>query len=415
MKILLVNTFDTWGGPGKWAYRMHRHFLSVGINSVYLVDQKISNDKSVVGHSGRLASLRSRIKQAIDYLPLLLYPRWKRVIFSVGWAPFGIEKAIEKFKPDVVHFNWVNRGFISVRSMSKIKVPIVWTMHDMWLFTGGCHYDEGCGRYQEHCGRCPLLGSRNDNDLSAQILKAKKEQWQHLNLTVVAPSRWLWQCAQKSSLFKGKNIINIPVSIDVNNFVATNKRKAREELGLPLDKKLVLFGAVNSTQDKRKGFEYLLQSLQILVGEVIGRELELVVFGSSGSHGMSEVKSKAHFVGTIKDSKKMPLLYAAADVFVAPSLQDNMPVTVMESLACGTPVVAFNIGGMPDMIDHKKNGYLASPRSAADLANGIQWALTEGPKDANFFKSCRQKILNEFNSATIAQKYLDLYKEILAS
>lgn len=413
MRILLVNTFDVVGGPGRWAYMMHRDFLQSGIDSIYLVDNKISSDGTIVGYGGKYKNIRSRIKQIIEYLPLVSYPHWKRTIFSTGMAPFDINKIVAELKPDIVHLNWINRGFINIKSLSQIKVPIVWTMHDMWPFTGGCHYDEGCGRYRLGCGSCPMLGSHKDSDLSRTITELKNKYWQNIDLTMVTPSRWLLQCAQKSKLFQNKRVEHIPVGIDVGVFRSINKVEARKQLSLPLDKKLILFGAINAVKDQRKGFKYLLEALNLLNNQ--DSNIELVIFGSSEFENKINFKLKSHFFGSIKDNKKMALLYSAADVFVAPSIQDNMPATVMESLACGTPVASFNIGGMPDMIEHKKNGYLAKPFDVVDLTNGIQWILENDERHIGLSQRGRNKIEEEFDIKIIANRYIDLYKNILSS
>lgn len=409
MKILLVNTFDIVGGPGRWVYMMHTNFLSKKIDSTYLVDNKFSKDPSIIGYSGKFRNVRSRFKQTIEYLPLLKYPKWKKVIFSTGSAPFGINKFIDDTKPDIVHLNWINRGFISIKSLSKIKQPVVWTLHDMWPFTGGCHYDEECGRYHDRCGTCPILGSKSEEDLSRRVLNEKNRYLNDLNLTVVAPSKWLWKCASESSLFRNKRVENIPVGMDINTFSPVNKMEAREILKLPKDKKLVLFGAMNAVSDKRKGFGYLQDALNKLANK--NSNIELVIFGSSENESRDNFNFKCHFLGNINDNKKMSLVYSAADVFVAPSIQDNMPATVMEALACGTPVAAFNIGGMPDMIEHKLCGYLAHPFETSDLANGIEWILSN--ENIRLGNRARSKMIVEFDISKIADKYFDLYHSIV--
>ena len=389
---------------------MHHNFLQAKIDSVYLTDKKFSNDNTVLGTRGRFGNLKSRTKQVIDCLPLAFYPHWKKVIFSTGLAPFDINQTIKKLKPDIVHLNWINRGFISIKSLQNIRVPLVWTMHDMWPFTGVCHYDEWCERYKMGCGICPILGSSSNSDLSSSILNKKKKYWHDTNLTMVAPSRWLYKCAQQSELFKDRIIKHIPVGMDLEVFYPTNKKEARKKLSLPLNKKLVLFGAVNAVDDKRKGFRYLIDALKILSNQK--DKVELVVFGSSHSDEVSNCNLKVHFLGNINDNHKMSLIYSAADVFVAPSLQDNMPATVMESMACGTPVVAFGIGGMPDMIENGKNGYLAKPFDVNHLAKGILW-LIENSNSLGV--EARKKVLDNFDIQKISKKYIEIYQNIINS
>ena len=281
----------------------------------------------------------------------------------------------------------------------------------MWLFTGGCHYDENCGRYSVGCGQCPILGSKKINDLSFSVLNRKKKYWANNNLTVVASSHWLYDCAKSSELLKNARVEEIPIGINLEDFTPTNKEFAREKLLLPQNKKLVLFGAVNAVKDKRKGFKYLIDALKILGDKK--DEIELVVFGSNFSKDVDNCDLKVNYLGHINDDKKISQIYSAADVFVAPSIQDNMPTTVMESLACGTPAVAFDVGGMSSMIEHKKNGYLSKPLDVNDLANGIKWVISNDADYGLLSRNSREKIEKEFNIQNITKKYIDLYRDIL--
>jgi glycosyltransferase involved in cell wall biosynthesis len=280
----------------------------------------------------------------------------------------------------------------------------------MWPFTGGCHYDEECGRYKEKCGKCKVLGSKKENDISNKVFKRKEKNYKNLDLTVVGLSEWLNEYSKESALLKAKKHINLPNPIDTNVFKPFSKGKSRELWNLPKDKQLVLFGATNPTGDPRKGFKELSEALQVLKME----NVEFVVFGSSEPQNLPKFKFKTHYVGRLNDDISLVTLYGAVDVMIVPSLQENLSNAIMESLSCAIPVVGFDIGGNSDMIEHKKTGYLAKPFETQDLANGIEWVLNlEKSEYTNLCQNAREKVLREFDSRVVAKKYVELYEEVL--
>ncbi|MBU7008193.1 glycosyltransferase involved in cell wall biosynthesis [Peptococcaceae bacterium DYL19] len=298
--------------------------------------------------------------------------------------------------------------------MKKINRPIIWTLHDSWAFTGGCHLPFDCVRYRDGCKKCPILNSSKEKDISSRVMERKQRAWKSINLTIVTPSKWLGECARSSMLFKNNRIETIPNGIDTGVFKPIGREVAREILSLPLDKKLLLFGAVNSTRDPNKGFQFLQQALQKMNSSGWGDIAQALVFGGLEPANRLEIGLKTTFLGRLQDDISLALLYSAADVFVAPSIQENLPNTVMEALACGTPCVAFNIGGMPDMIEHQRNGYLARPFEADDLARGIAWALEDNSRREALSHRAREKVEQEFDIKLIAGKYHELYREILS-
>lgn len=405
MKVLLVNTDDGKGGAARAAYRLHQGFQSIGTDSKILVQYKTSNDPNILGPESFFERQFSKALPRINYLPIKYYHNFVGTQWSPQLFPNKITKRINKITPEVVHFHWICEGFIPITEVKKIKKTIFWTLHDMWAFTGGCHYNETCEKYQQQCGSCPQLGSSKENDLSHMVWKKKQKCWSDLNFTVITPSKWLAKCAKKSSLFQDKTIKVIPNGLNIEEYKPAEKKMARKELGLPADKKLVLFGAINSTVDKRKGFQYLKPALKQLSKDL---NLELVVFGNSKSNTKKEFEIPVHYTGHVPD-KKLALLYSAVDVFVAPSVQDNLPNTVMEALACGTPTVAFNIGGMPDMIEFQKNGYLAKPFEPEDFAKGIEWIVENEERHRKLCLNARAKVEKEFDLKNIVEKYSELY------
>lgn len=410
MKTLLINTSDVRGGAARASYRLHQGLEQVGINSAMLVQDKRSTDISVIGPKligWKGVGVNYIFRYIFDKLPLLLYPKYhKKNVWSPQWLPNKIHKKIDRLNPDIVHFHWICDGFVPIQEVAKIKQPLIWTLHDMWPFTGGCHYNGTCDRYVYECGKCPQLGSVKEKDLSHWVWSRKKKYWENLDFTVVTPSRWLANCARSSSLFGDKKIEVIPNGLDLQKFKPIDKSKAKDDLNLPLDKNLILFGAMNSIKDKRKGFQYLKSAINALSEDLA---FEAIVFGNSGKG--SQLNIPVNYMGNFPENM-LAKLYSAADVFVAPSVQDNLPNTIMESLACGTPSVAFNIGGMSDMIVHKENGYLAKPFNADDLARGIEWIVKQDQRKKVLYENSRKYVEKNFELKYIAKKYTDLYSQM---
>lgn len=410
---LVVSTHDLVGGAARSTYRLFKAFKKTSfknLKSNMLVQYKDSSDSNIFKSESVFDKLWGKIISIKDLLPLNKYKDKVSSMWSLGWIPNNVSKQILKFNPDIVHLNWVGRGFLPIKELSKIKKPIVWTFHDMWAFTGGCHYSFECKRYTDFCGDCPQLLSKKENDISRALLKKKKRYWDKLNITIVCPSNWLAQCSKESYLFGNIKTEVIPYTIDAEVFKPVDKSEAKKILNLPQNKKIILFGGLSAIGDRRKGFQYLIPALKKLEEEFSVDDLEILIFGAQKPK--DEVKSKFifNYLGYIHDDITLSIIYSAADIFVMPSIQDNLPNTVLESMACGTPVTAFNIGGNPDMIEHKINGYLAQPFEIDDLAEGIKWVLTDA-KELSL--KARKKILNNYSQELITDKYTELFKKIL--
>jgi glycosyltransferase involved in cell wall biosynthesis len=411
MKILIVNASDIEGGAARAAYRLHKALLSRGVDSQMLVQSKISDDYTVIGPETKIKKAIARIRPILDQLPVTRYKnRTKTLFFSPAWLPFsGIVNRINEINPDIVHLHWIAGGMLRIEDIAKIKAPIAWSLHDMWAFTGGCHYDEECGAYKKKCGQCKVLRSRKDQDLSQTIFKRKQKAFAcKKDITIVGLSKWLVGCSKSSELLKYNHHINLPNPIDTNLFKPFDKERSRELWNLPKDKRLVLFGAMNATGDPRKGFKELSESLH----KISKRDIELVVFGSSEPKEPQDFGFKTHYIGNLHDDISLVTLYSAVDATIVSSLQENLSNVIMESLACGTPVVAFDVGGNSDMIGHKQNGYLARPFDTTDLANGIEWVLT-APNYDELCRNAREKVVREFDSKVVAGKYVELYEEVM--
>ena len=416
MKIASLSTFDNQGGAARAAYRLHQGLNQIDVESWILCQSKFSQDPKVMGAktSSGIEQAKTGLRLTLDQLPLKRYKRKSKQLFSPHWLPSDIGDRVARLNPDLLNLHWTSAGYLKIEALAKFKQPLVWTLHDMWSFTGGCHYNEDCDKYTANCGACPILGSNKEADLSRQIWQRKHKSWQDLNLTIVTPSRWLGDCAKSSSLFGDRRVEVIPYGLDLETYRPIDRATARKLLKLPQDKQLVLFLSLNATSDRRKGFQLLQPALQQL-SQSGQNELELMVVGASQPENPPELGFKAHYLGIMRDALTLALAYSAADVFVAPSIQDNLPNTVLEAIACGTPCVAFKIGGMPDMIEHQANGYLASPFETEDLARGIGWVLEDGDRLQNLSTFARSKAEREFALEIQARRYQTLYREILAS
>lgn len=413
MKILLLNTFDIEGGAALAAFRLHKGLQNIEIDSRMLVQFKTSGDPTVVSPISKCAKGFSLLRPTLDELPLKFYSKWDGTIFSLACLPEKIAGKCAMINPDIIHLNWIGAGFLRIETLLKLHKPLVWTLHDMWAFTGGCHYSIGCERYKKSCGACPQLKSKKLNDLSNWVWKRKKKAWQCLDMVIVTPSRWLSECARSSSLLQNHRIEVIPNGLDIKRYKPFNKKLAREILDLPYNRKLILFGAMFACSNKHKGFQFLQPALQNLAQNGWADQAELIIFGASKPPDPPDFGLNARYLGRLHDDVSLALLYNAADVFLLPSIQDNLPNTIMESLACGTPVVAFNVGGIPELVEHQINGYVAKAMDIKELTKGIHWVLSDPKRHTQLGKMARKKAIKEYVLELQAQRYRDLYEDIL--
>lgn len=407
MRALLVST-SLAGGAGGAAARLHRGLTDLGVTSRVLVARGADPaDPGVVLQRGPRAD---RLLRRLERWPLRRFVGREPAFFSVQWAPSGVHRSVAALDPEIVNLHWVCGGFVPVRSLARMGRPIVWTLHDMWAFTGGCHYSDGCERYLDRCGACPQLDGRPDRDLSRRVWERKHRAWRDVPLTIVAPSKWLANCARQSALFRERRVEVIPYGIDLQAFRPTAQTAARQQLGLPLDRQIVLFGAWGNV--RRKGREELVEALRCL-SEVRGAErLCVVSFGpvwAEESIGDIAVRS----LGKIDDAARLATVYSAADVYVLPSLADNLPNTVIEAMACGTPCVGFRTGGVPDLIEHRQTGFVAEAFDPASLAEGIAWVLADEGRRQELGARAREKAERDYGLEGEARRYRQLFESIL--
>lgn len=415
MKIVSLSTFDTQGGAARAAYRLHQGLNQISIESWILSKSKYSQDPQVIGakSASGIEQAKTGLRLTLDQLPLKRYKTRGKQLFSPNWLPYKIIPQVNQLNPDIINLHWIGAGYIPIEALTKFTQPLVWTLHDMWSFTGGCHYNQDCDKFTMSCGACPQLGSSKEKDLSRQIWQRKYKAWQDLNLTIVTPSQWLANSAKTSKLFNHRRIEVIPYGLDTDIYRPIERQTARKLLKLPTDKQLILFLSLSPTSDRRKGFHLLQPALQKLSQTNKQTELELMIVGSGEPVNPPKLGFKSHYLGILNDDLTLALAYSAADVFVAPSIQDNLPNTVLEAISCGTPCAAFNIGGMPDMIEHQQNGYLAQAYETDDLAFGINWILENQERIKKLSTQARTKAEQEFTLLIQAQRYQNIYQSIL--
>jgi glycosyltransferase involved in cell wall biosynthesis len=411
MRVLQLSMHEN-SGAGKAALRLHNGLIQDNLDSVVMVLQKSSDLPSVV-LPNKWNKLYKRIQPLVVDKFISQLGSHQDDTFSINFTPSSIDRDIKKIKPDLINLHWIGWEFLRIEDFRKLGVPLVWTLHDMWAFTGGCHYSGGCDRYTKSCGTCPQLNSNTDRDLSRWVWQRKHQAWKDLDLTIVTPSRWLAACARASTLCQDLRIEVIPNGLDIQKYQPIDKKQARKLIGLPQDGHIILFGAVGATSSPRKGFQFLKPALQKLCEDPDLDRVELVIFGSSQPLNPPDLGFKVNYLGRLNDDIALALVYAAADVFVAPSVEDNLPNTVIEALACGTPCVSFRIGGMSDPIEHQQNGYLAQPFDTDDLARGIAWVLGDPQRHQKLCDRAREKVEQEFTSELQAHRYTALYQNLV--
>jgi len=414
MKVLLLNTSERTGGAAIAANRLMKALIDKGVEVKTLVLNKETNNENVISIQSTFFNRQlARLNFLWERWVIFVHNRFSRKnLFRVSLANTGFDISLHLLvkEADIIHIHWINQGFLSLQGLEKlIKTgkPVFCTMHDMWFCTGICHHARECNCYQTQCHDCFYLTKPGHSDLSCQIFKRKKAVYQSGKITFITCSNWLKSRAEKSALLSGQQIFSIPNPIDISVFRPIDKSRCREKFNLPNDKKLILFGAVKIS-DERKGIHYLVEAVELLSRNTGANTMELVIFGKS-NRDLSEIFSlKVNYLDYLSNEEDIVALYNAADVYVTPSLDENLPNTIMESMACGTPCVGFRTGGIPEMIAHQQNGYVAKYEDSGDLAKGILWCLENY---SNLTVEARKKVENYYSEEIVAKQYLNLYQQ----
>ena len=413
MRVLIVNTSDRSGGAAVAANRLMMALNNHGVKVKMLVRDKISDSLTIV---------------ALPKSPLLHWNfLWERFIiycrlhfsrkhlFEIDLANTGsdITRLPEFQEADVIHLHWINQGMLSLGTIRKILrsgKPVVWTMHDIWPATGLCHVTLGCRYFTSVCHQCRLLpGGGSDNDLSTSVWRKKERMLDGESIFFVACSRWLAGEAKASGLLKGQKITSIPNPIDTHIYKPGDRMEARRRLGLKEDRQYILFASQRVTNEN-KGMDYLIEACRQLHDLP---QVTVLILGGHAEEVAPQLSLDAVPLGYVNDERRIVEIYQAADVFVLPSLSENLPNTIMEAMACGLPCVGFRVGGIPEEIDHKRNGYVAEYRNACDLANGIRWVLTSAKSD-ELSRDCVRKVTQNYSQQSVALRYIDVYEQAMA-
>jgi glycosyltransferase involved in cell wall biosynthesis len=418
MRIVHVTTNDIAGGAARATYRLHNGLRQLGYDSFVYVARQDSSDPAVKVFKppeGLPARLRRRVR--LEWINRSFgqcqasrpngYEHFHGDRTALGAAPVA-----QLPRGDVINLHWV-AGFVDYRpffSQVPPRTPVVWTLHDMNPFTGGCHYDHGCGRYTDKCGACPQLGSTKAIDLSRWVWQRKRRVYGQIkpgHLHIVAPCCWMAAEIKRSSLLRNFPLTIIPNSLDTDIFSPRDRRVAREALDIPQEARVILFVAA-SVSVRRKGFAMLTQTLSSLSDVP---DLFLVSLGSG--EPTIEVRIPHIHLGLVQNERWLSLVYSAADLFLIPSLQDNLPNTILESLACGTPVVGFDVGGIPDAVRPGVTGLLAPAEDIVVLSNTIRQLLEDEAARLQMAANCRRIATEEYALNVQALRYLELYERIL--
>jgi glycosyltransferase involved in cell wall biosynthesis len=418
MKVLIINTYERLGGAAVAANRLMEALINNGVKAKMLVRDKQSDQLTVVSLPH---PLRLRWNFLWERLVIFIYSHFsKKHLFEIDLANAGtdITRLPEFQEADVIHLHWINQGMLSLKNIQKILQsgkPVVWTMHDLWPATAICHLSLGCRYFTSHCHRCKYLpGGGSDNDLASKVWRRKQKFLNNHAISFVTCSRWLESEAKASALLQGHTITSIPNPIDTRVFYPANQAKARSQEQLPQDKRLLLFVCQRVT-NRNKGMQYLIDACQQLAQQYpdMRQELGVIILGGHAEEVASQLPFPSYAIGYITDETRIARLYRCANLFVLPSLSENLPNTIMESMACGVPCVCFRVGGIPEMIDHKKNGYVAEYQNASDLAKGLRWVLYEADYDALCQHAVR-KVAQNYSQSSVAVRYIELYQHAIA-
>lgn len=411
MKVLLVNTFEKAGGAAIAANRLMQALCKKGVDARMLVREKHTANPLVTPLGAGLGPRCNFLGERLAIWPHVGFSR-KR-LFTVDRANMGIDiTTLPQFREaDIINLHWINQGFLSLKGIQKIidsGKPVVWTLHDMWPFTAICHHAGECTGYQHSCGRCPLIGSSCEKDLSRRVWQ-QKAFLAHSPLSVVTVSHWLEQRAKASSLFGNLSVNVIPNGMDTTLFSAGDRVAARKRFSLPFDKKILLMGAAK-LNDPLKGFSLLRKALELLDEK---ERYLLLLFGNvkGDPSFLYNMPVETRYLGPVATSQ-LPALYAACDLTVMPSLYETFGQTLAESMACERPVVTFDNSGQTDVVDHRVNGYLAHAGDVADFARGITWILNGAPY-AQLCSKGREKAVSFFSQEVVADRYIALYQSLL--
>jgi glycosyltransferase involved in cell wall biosynthesis len=409
LRVHSYSYYESYGGAARATQRLHRALLRAGVLSELVVGVKDSDDVTVHGPQSRIGKGLALVRPSLGDLVLACYRKRDTSAFSIGVFPGRRHLGAPGTVPDLIHLHWIAGDFLPFWKLRRFAAPMIWTLHDMWAFTGGCHYTERCDAYRDCCGSCPQLGSRRPRDISRLLVRAKRRVFSKLPLVVVCPTSWLADRARESFVFRDVDVRVIPNGIDVEVFRPLEQSLARDLLRLPQRPKYVLMAAIKGLEDPRKGGPFLLEAMQRIRHRYPAQDVRLLVMGSKFSRQAAAAGIDIHFAGHVHDDETIALYYSAADVVAIPSMNEVLPNVAIESMACGRPCVTFAIGGMTDVVTNGETGVVAPAFSIDALAAGLTECIMNRSTWLEMGKKARAKALRDFDICQATQQYLDVY------
>lgn len=411
MKIWHLNAQDYIGGAARAAFRLHQALLLENVDSSMHVNKSTTGDHTVYSPNSPLFKISNQLKSQLIKIINDLAKFAPNTPTSLALFPSNWPKLINGSDLDVVHLHWICGEMMSIEDIRKIKKTITWTLHDMWTFSGAEHINYG-KRWQE--GYSSSNGSPSDSglDLNRWTWARKRRAW-NKPFQLITPSHWLESCVKQSALFSDWPVTTIHNAIDCDKWKPMEKSTCKQILGLPTDKHILAFGAMDGKNTYHKGFDLLTECLKKLRGQI--HDLELVVFGKNKPKDPIDFGFPVHYLGHIFDDISLAIIYNAADALIIPSRIDNLPNTGVEAMACGTPVIAFDTCGLPDIVSHQETGWLANAFDTEDLAKGIQWVLEDESRNRSLGRTARLSAVEKYSYPVVAAQYMELYHAVLKS
>lgn len=397
LKIAIVSYYDNKGGAGKAAYRLFRSFQKQGFEVKMFVFKKITDDPNVVVVYNRFNELwNHRLRKLTN----VFYS--SNSIFSLAvLSNKYLIKEIKDFNPDIVNLHWVNNGMLSVRDLLRFKKPIFWSLHDIFPITGGCHYSNGCKKYVSHCSKCPILKSRFILDLSWFQYKFKKRVFEKANISFIGLSSWITEVASSSMLTNSNKVFNVPNVLDLDVY----KPLPGKRFFSNQQRFKIMFSAMGGTENHRKGFDLLLEALRFLPTELY----ELTIVADKSPSSLENLRFEVELLPPTFSDTEMVKYLNKVDLMIVPSREENLSNVIFESIASGTPVVAFDIGGNGDLIKHKINGFLVPEMKANSLAEGIEW-MRENTAELSLSGQSRKYVEEYLNEDIIISSYQKVFE-----
>lgn len=408
MKVLHVSFSDSEGGAARAAYQVHHALLSGGSESTMMVNSRRLGDQTVFSADNRWQILWNLCRKEFARLLRQFFRSTNPILHSPAWLNSPWPRVINRSDADIVHLHWVQGEMLSIADIRKIRKPIVWTLHDMWLFCGAEHYAYD-NRWREGYKRTNRPAHESGFDLNRWAWRRKRRVWKK-SLQIVCPSGWLTTLASESPLANNWPTETIGYPIDLQKWTPVDPKVAKALLGLPVGPPLILFGSVGGAWDPRKGLDLLGEALENLGDDQLGANL--IIFGESRPRDEASFSIPVHYAGKVFDDVTLRLLYSASDLLALPSRLDNLPLTVVEAMACGTPIVGFSNSGLPTVVRHKTTGYLAPAFDTEELGEGIKWVVNH-PKPQGLRLEVRAAAEILFDPGLIARQHVDLYEKVL--